>query len=95
MVMVKIDSNDILVEPLKSRKDPELTRAYKSMVLRLNQAGIVPKKHILDNEVTEAMKNFIKEEYAMEMELVSPGCHRRNATEMAIQHFKAQFLSVW
>ena len=25
MVMVKIDSNAILVEPLKSRKDPELT----------------------------------------------------------------------
>ena len=29
MVMVEIDSNAILVEPLKSRKDAELTRAYK------------------------------------------------------------------
>ena len=28
MVMVEIDSNAILVEPLKSRKDPELTRVY-------------------------------------------------------------------
>ena len=28
MVMVKIDSNAILFEPLKSRKDPELTRSY-------------------------------------------------------------------
>ena len=28
MVMVEIDSNAILVEPLKSRKDAELTRAY-------------------------------------------------------------------
>ena len=28
MVMVEINSNAILVEPLKSRKDPELTRVY-------------------------------------------------------------------
>ena len=49
MVMVEIDSNDILVEPLKSRKDPELARAYRAMVLRLKRAGIVPRKHILKN----------------------------------------------
>ena len=41
MVMVKIDSNAILVEPLKSRKDPELARAYRAMMLRLKRAGIV------------------------------------------------------
>ena len=35
MVMVEIDSNAILVEPLKSRKDAELTRAYKSLITRL------------------------------------------------------------
>ena len=55
-VMVEIDYNAILVGLLKSRKDPELTRAYKAMMLRLKQAGIVPKKHILDNEVSEAIK---------------------------------------
>ena len=32
MVMVEIDSYAILVEPLKSRKDPELTRAYQAMM---------------------------------------------------------------
>ena len=30
----------------------------------------------------------------MEMELVPPGCHRRNAAEVAIRNFKARFLSV-
>ena len=59
MVMVEIDNNVIVVEPLKSRKDPELTRAYKTMMLRLEWAGIIPKKHILDNEVSEAMKEVI------------------------------------
>ncbi len=28
------------------------------------------------------------------MELVPPGCHQRNAAEVAIRNFKAHFLSV-
>ena len=84
MVMMEIDSNAIFVEPLKSRKDPELTRAYTSMILKLKTAGIVLKKHILDNEVTEVMKNVLKEKYDIEMELVPHGCHRRNVAEVAI-----------
>jgi hypothetical protein len=51
MVMVDIDSNAILVEPLKSRKDAELMRAYHVLVMRLKNAGIVPRKHVLNNEV--------------------------------------------
>jgi hypothetical protein len=61
---------------------------------RLQHAGIVPKKHILDNEVSEAMKTIIKDDSKMAMELVPPGCHRRNAAEVAIRNFKAHFLSV-
>ena len=63
-------------------------------MLRLKLAGIVPKKHVLDNEVSEAMKDVIRTEYKMEMELVPPGCHQRNAAEVAICNFKAHFLSV-
>ena len=92
--MVEIDSNAILVEPLKSRKDAELTRAYHSLMMRLKDAGIVPRKHVLDNEVSSAMKTVIRDKYKMEMELVPPGCHRRNAAEVAIRNFKAHFLSV-
>ena len=35
MVMVEIDRNAILVEPIKNRTDAELTRAYRAMMLRL------------------------------------------------------------
>ena len=94
MVMVEIDSNAILVEPINSRKDPELARAYRSMMNRLKRAGIIPKKQILDNEVSEAMKTIIRDEYKMELELAPPGCHRRNAAEVGIRNFKAHFLSV-
>jgi hypothetical protein len=94
MVMVEIDSNAILVEPISSRDDHELARAYQVLMTRLLHAGIVRKKHILDNKVSEAMKTVIKNEYKMAMELVPPGCHHRDAAEVAIQNFKAHFLSV-
>ena len=94
MVMVDIDSSGILVEPLKSRKDAELNRAYTSLMTRLNRAGIFPKKHVLDNEISQAMKDYVREIYKMEVELVPPGCHRRNAAEVAIRNFKAHFLSI-
>ena len=79
IVVVGIYSNAILVEPMKSRKDPEMTRAYRAMMTRLKRAEIVPKKHVLENEVSEAMKTIIRDEYHMDMELAPPGCHCRNA----------------
>ncbi len=35
MVMVEINSNAILVELMKSRKDEEMIRAYNALLLRL------------------------------------------------------------
>jgi hypothetical protein len=92
--MVEIDSNAILVEPMKSRKDEEMIQAYNALLLRLKRAGIVPKKHVLDNEVSENMKNHIHNTCKFDMELVPPGCHQRNAAEVAIRNFKAHFLSI-
>ena len=60
--MVEIDSSAILVEPIKNRTYVELTRAYHAMMLRLRQGGIIPQKHILDNEVSTAMKTIIRDE---------------------------------
>ena len=94
MVMVEIDSNTILVESIKSHKDADLTREYRTMMLRLQQSGIIPKKHILDNEVSEALEKIIQDEYKMNMELVPPRTHQRNAAEVTIRNFKANFLSV-
>ena len=95
MVLVEIDSNAMLVEPMKSRKDAEMIRAYDVLVKRLQQAIIHPRKHVLDNKISENMKHHIKTNYNFEMvEMVPPGCHRQNAAEVAIQNFKAHFLSV-
>ncbi|KAL7439594.1 hypothetical protein ACHAXM_007602 [Skeletonema potamos] len=94
MVLVEIDSNAIFLEPLSSRKDSELQRAYESILKRLKRAGIVPKKHILDNEISESMKALIRDKYNMTFELVPPGTHRRNAAEVAIRNVKTHLLSI-
>ena len=74
MVMVEIDSSAILIEPIKNRSDSELTRAHSSLITCLHCAGIVPRKHILDNEVSNAMKALITDTYKMSYKLVPPGC---------------------
>ena len=64
-------------------------------MMRLKRAGIIPKKHVLDNEVSEATKEVIRNEYQMEMELVPSGCHRYNAAKVVIRNFKITFLAYW
>jgi hypothetical protein len=79
---------------MKNRSDAEMIQAYNILVKRLLQAGVQPRKHVLDNELSVHMKNHICEQYKFTVELVPPGCHRCNAAEVAICNFKAHFLSV-
>jgi hypothetical protein len=92
--MVEINSNPILIEPMKNCKYAKMIRAYNALLLQLKWAGIVPKIHVLDNEVSANMKNHIFDTCKLDMELVPPGCHRCNAAEVAICNIKAHFLSV-
>ena len=55
MVMVNINISSILAEPIKNCSDAELIRAYNVLMLCLQQAGIQPKKHVLDNKIWAAM----------------------------------------
>ncbi|KAL7547986.1 hypothetical protein ACHAWF_011259 [Thalassiosira exigua] len=88
MVMVEIDSSGILVKPMKNCIDNEMIRAYQTLVQWLQQANITSRKHVLDNELSESMKELMRSKYNMQLELVPPGCHRRNAAEVAICNFK-------
>ena len=92
MVMVEIDSNAILVEPMKSRRDCEMQRAYLTLLNRLKAAGVVPKKHVLDNKCSHDMKELICE--TCQLKLVPQYCHRRNVAEVAIKNFKSHFISI-
>ena len=93
IIMVEIDSSAILDEPMKSQKDTEMIRAYNALLLQLKQVGVSPKKHVMDNEVSNTMKSHIRDN--CKLELVPPGCHRQNATEVGIQNFKITSSASW
>ncbi len=93
MVLIKIDSNAILVEAMKNRSVGEMIRAYLVLVNRLHNAGVTPKMHILDNECSEEFKAQICKNI-MTFQLVPPHDHRRNIAEKAIQTFKGHFISI-
>ena len=95
MVMVEIGSNAILVDPMKCHKDEEMIRTYNALLLQLKRAGILPKKHVLDNKVSENMKNHIHNTCKFEMELVPPGCHHGNAAKVAIHNLKPTSSASW
>ena len=86
MVMVTIDANTILVCPIKNKSDQELRQAYLKLLDRAKATGLQVKKHVLDNECSNAMKELIKLE--CKLELVPPHCHRRNIAEAAIKNSK-------
>ncbi len=93
MVLTEVDSDAILVEPMKNRTAGEMIRAYQVLIDRLNSVGIFPKLHILDNECSAELKTVIKNNN-MTFQLVPPHDHRRNIAEKAIQTFKDHFISI-
>ena len=92
MVMVEIDSNYILVAPMKNKWDEEMIATYQQLLKRIKRTGREVKKHVLDNECSDKMRELIKDECLLE--LCPPGIHRRNIAEVAIKSFKKHFLSV-
>ena len=53
MVLVEINSNAILIEPMTSRKDAEMIRAYNILVQRLLAANIHRQKNVLANKISK------------------------------------------
>jgi hypothetical protein len=45
-------------------------------------------------KISKTIKNHIRDECKLTLELVPPGCHRCNAAEVAICNFKSHFLSI-
>lgn len=93
MVLCEIDGNQILVESMTNRTEGTLIKTHKKLIERLKSKGIHPKIHYLDNEVSEAYKEAIRD-MQMEYQLITPHVHRANIAEKAIQTFKGHFISI-
>ncbi len=93
MVAIHLNTNYIFVEPMRSRSKEEMIRACKKIINRMKAAGLGIRKHTLDNEASDAIKQYIRQQQ-IQFELVPPGNHRRNKAERAIQTFKVHFISI-
>jgi hypothetical protein len=91
-VLYDYDSNAILAEPIKSRQQDELLRAYTKLILYLKTRGLTPKLQRLDNECSTAMKAEMDTQ-EIDWQLTPVGIHRRNAAERAIRTFKNHLLA--
>lgn len=92
MVAYEYDSNTIHAEALKSRTGNSIKQAYQIIRDLLVHRGLSPKIHILDNECSQILKEYMDDENET-YQLVPPHLHRRNAAERAIQTFKNHFLA--
>ena len=92
MILYDFDSNAILVAPMKNRQAASIVAAYKVLHTRLCAAGFRPSLQRLDNECSQALKDFMTTEH-VDYQLVPPGVHRRNAAERAIRTFQNHFIA--
>ena len=53
MLMVEIDRNAVLVEPMKSQKGAKIIWSHNSLMMHLHRADTKPNKHFLDNKYWE------------------------------------------
>ena len=87
------DSNHVFAEPMKNRKRESQIKAVTTIIIKLNAAGLRPTFHILDNEVSTDLIEFLETDEKIKVQLAPAGCHRRNAAERAIRKFKNHFVA--
>jgi hypothetical protein len=92
LVLYDYDSNAILAEPIKSRKQDEIVKAYKALHAYLTKRGLRPKLQKLDNEASKLLRDEM-DTLDVNWQLVPPHIHRRNSAERAIRTFKNHFLA--
>jgi hypothetical protein len=93
MVLVEIDRNYIDAEPMKSKTEGAMIKAYLISWEQLTANGTVkPTTHIMDNEASAEYKKEIQKNCTIQ--LVPPNNHRQNLAEQAIQTFKNHFKAV-
>ena len=93
MIACDSDSNNILAEPIKSITSLHIKDAYQKKRKLLCSRGLTPRTHVLDNECSKVLKEYMEEENET-YQLVPPHLHRRNAAERSIQTFKNHFIAI-
>ena len=93
LVIYNYDSNTIHPIAMPSRTKESLVTAYNTIISFLKSKGMTPTFATLDNETSDLLLTSL-ESSGLTINLVPPNLHRRNATERAIQTFKAHFIAI-
>ncbi len=94
MVGIHLDANYIFVEPMKTKTEREMMRAYQRIVDRMKRAGLGLQEHKLDNEASNAFKECITRN-GMKYKLVPPkttAATKPNAPSRLPRHILSRFL---
>jgi hypothetical protein len=92
MILYNHDSNATLAEPMKSRSDHEMIRAYKKLHSCLTTRGLKPKLQRLDNETSTKLKTRMRTKQ-VDIQLAPPHIHQRKAVKRAIRTWKNHFIA--
>ena len=87
------DSNAILARLLRSRKGSELAETMQETYEHLGARGFKPSHHMLDNETSSALKEYLKS-MKVSSQLVPLHVHRTNAEERATRTFKNHVIEI-
>ena len=87
------DANAILVCSLRSRKGSDLAKTIEEIHSYLTEYRYKPAHQILDNKISTALKNFLKDNQVT-FQLVPPNNHRKNAIERVIRTFMNHFIAI-
>jgi hypothetical protein len=82
MVVYNYDSNAILTNPLTSRTEMELLRAYTKLHTFLTKRGLKPVLQKLNNKAPGKLQTFMRQN-DVSFQLVPPRQHQRNAAKRA------------
>lgn len=92
-IMYDLDSNFIKPVAMKLRETNEMLRCFEECYAHFKAAGFVAQLIKTNNEVSKRLIEAFRSKH-LDYECVSPGDHRQNPAERAIQDFKNHFISV-
>ncbi len=92
LVVYHYKTNAILALPIKNFTDECILAAYKQQFKLLESKGHKIKLNVMDNQASKVIKEYLTLQRCENL-LVEPNNHQVNASERAIQTFKAHFIS--
>ena len=88
MIAYDYNCNAILAYPLNQKNEDARLEAIKHLHAHLNSKSTHPKLHVLDNECSELVNDYIKNTLNIALLLVPPYLHLTNAAEKPLMHSK-------